>query len=109
MWKQLVFNTLKPYEELTRKDLGSYEIAVEPRPLEYRIRQTSNSTPTQSSSADVKITNQNILEYIMEEAKFMRSQSQPQSPVDALESGGQKPHIIESDTFFKLPIQEVME
>lgn len=80
MWKQLVMQTLKPYDQVLRKDLGSYDIKDAPKPIEYKIRETSYMVPAQKSPIGEKIAEQSILE----QAKFMKSHSQQQSPADAL-------------------------
>lgn len=104
-WKEFVLTTIKPYEDTCAKDLGSYDVQVELKPIEYRIKQTACIAPLEKSPLGEKMAEDTLAE----EAKFMKSHTQQQQTADALEAGGQKNHIIESDTFFKLPIQEVLE
>lgn len=49
-----------------------------------------------------------IAEVIDEEAKFMKNNAASPMHADSLEVSSQ-PHIIESDNFFKLPIQETFQ
>lgn len=98
LWKEVANNVMKPYDESCSKDLGSYQIELPQSTVEYKIRQMSFIAPQPKNI---------ISEVIDEEAKFMKSSTSSSGHADSLEMT-QQPHIIESDNFFKLPIQEVL-
>jgi hypothetical protein len=94
----VAISVLKPYDDCCSKDLGSYQIDLPQSTVEYKIRQMSFIAPQPKNI---------ISEVIDEEAKFMKTSGTSQVHADSLEVSAQ-PNIIESDNFFKLPIQEVM-